>query len=198
MASSTLTRRRPKVPIGLQIRHHGAGGEPYWAVVAVQSMPSASVSVLQPYDSSWQRRPKDKSCVAVTFVDELSDKPSSPDLEGRTVYVTREWLESCFLEPTWEEFECSEVRVLGASVGIMTGLLPPVPSAANKRGGHILAGAFGASTLYRALPLLLLNVGLAVLLWLAVRYVDFVVSSPPAPVSPSADRPWRAAARGAV
>jgi hypothetical protein len=165
-------RRRPQLAVALQLRTHGHSGQSYWAVIAAQSMTTGSVNIQRGYDSAWQEPPKNKDSVEVTFVDEL--KPTSPDLEGFTVYVTQEWIEDCFLEPTWEEFVRSNVTALGASAGIITGLLPPegVPlhvSAAREKQKpkDALAGSYTDM-----LPLLLINVVLAVLFWIVMRYAE--------------------------
>ncbi|KAG2448678.1 hypothetical protein HYH02_006035 [Chlamydomonas schloesseri] len=181
-AGSDLRQRKaPRIPVGLALKEHKESKEPYWAVVAMQAMPSGGISILFPYSEVWQK-PR-KGSVAFTFVDEL--KASAPDLAGFTVHVTREWMESCFVSPTWEEMLASPVRVMGATVGIMTGLLPPegVPvnvSGKGRRRASAAAAVKGAgpegfsavAILRQVLPMMLLNAAIVVVVWLLAKWVE--------------------------
>ncbi|KXZ51463.1 hypothetical protein GPECTOR_12g426 [Gonium pectorale] len=128
--------------------------------------------VVSPYSPAWET--PSKGSLAVTFVDEL--EADAPDLEGFTVHVTRQWLENHFKEITWQAFVESGCSVLGATVGIMTGLLPaegvPVRLKGNPGRGGRSAGAraprnggLTAVAVRRLLPFLLLNVVAAIGMW---------------------------------
>ncbi|PNH12626.1 hypothetical protein TSOC_000442 [Tetrabaena socialis] len=177
-AATHTPRRRPGLPLGLQLRR-AASGQSYWAVVASQSMPSKGVDVLAPYEESWQRAAK--GSLPVTFADELAPagSPVADDLECYTVHITKEWLSRFFIEPQWEELERSDCRVLGVTVGIMTGLLPRegVPVRLGQRGGAAtLARASrlsGVAPLVRSLlPILLINLAVVAGMWVLARWVE--------------------------
>ncbi|KAG2433043.1 hypothetical protein HXX76_008770 [Chlamydomonas incerta] len=171
-------RKAPRIPVGLALKEHKESKERYWAVVAMQAMPSGGVSILNPYSEIWQK-PR-KGSIAFTFVDEL--KAHAPDLAGFTVHVTKEWMEACFVDPSWEELAASPVRVLGATVGIMTGLLPPegVPINTSGKGrrspprGKAAAALNGAgpegfssmALLRQVLPMMLLNAAIVAGVWI--------------------------------
>ncbi|PNW77326.1 hypothetical protein CHLRE_10g431700v5 [Chlamydomonas reinhardtii] len=177
-------RKAPRIPVGLALKEHKESKELYWAVVAMQAMPSGGISILFPYSEVWQK-PR-KGSVAFTFVDEL--KAHAPDLGNFTVHVTKEWMEACFVDPGWEALVESPVRVLGATVGIMTGLLPPegVPlnlggkgrrSPPRSKAAAALTGAGpeGLSTmglLRQVLPMMMLNAAIVAGVWLLAKWVE--------------------------
>ncbi|KAG2484826.1 hypothetical protein HYH03_016393 [Edaphochlamys debaryana] len=155
-------------------------------------MPNGGVPLLADYDPSWQR-PRERS-VEVGFQDELNH--TEEHLAAVQVFVTREWLEACFVEPTWAEFESSDCRLLSTTAGIMTGLLPrdgaPVltksgsrsrpPKAGAGAGTRPQAGGAGtaasetpSATLWtaakKALPMILVNLAMMAIAMYITRFV---------------------------